>query len=90
MGTKAGNLAEGERLLLFTDGIPEILMPNGREIGIMRFVQMFAANKQIPIEQALFGMVSAADQIRGARAQDDDWTLVAVERQTQNAAVVGM
>lgn len=79
LGTRTGQLEPGERLLLYTDGIPEIPISEDRLLGMRRFAKLFADTPHLGAQQAIAHMVTEADRLRGARAQDDDWTLVIIE-----------
>lgn len=79
VGTADGQLSRGDRCILYTDGIPEIAMDNGRLLGMRRFSRMFAATRGMPLDQATAQMVTEADTVRSGRPQDDDWTFALFE-----------
>ena len=79
VGRVDGSLEPGARLLLYTDGIPEVPLENDRLLGIRRFARMFEQTKEQRLEDAARTIVDSADRLRGERTQDDDWTLVFIE-----------
>lgn len=79
LGTRSGQLQPGERLLLYTDGIPEITISEGRLLGMRRFAKLFADTPEMGAQQAIAHIVNEADRLRGNTPQDDDWTLVIIE-----------
>lgn len=78
-GAEEGQLAPGDRILLYTDGVPEINMANGRQLGMRRFTKLWSETLGMPLPDVISQLVVAADQVRGDAAQDDDWTFVALE-----------
>lgn len=70
-------LEPGDRLLLFTDGIPEALSPTGEQLGderLQAFLRDHAARSSGAIAEALLARVSEwTDRTEGL---DDDLTLV--------------
>ncbi len=89
LGTESGSfetgLVEGrfeptDRMLLYTDGIPEITLQNGNVLGMRRFAQMFERTKSQTLKQAASSIVEQADATQPNRAQQaDDWTFTIVE-----------
>ncbi len=79
LGEVHDQLEPGERLLVFTDGVPEIPISDGRLLGMRRFSRMFEQTRELGLEEGMATIVSAADRLRGDNPQDDDWTLVAIE-----------
>ena len=73
-------LADGERLFLFSDGIPEAPLPSGGSLGYDGLAAALArgAGGGGGIQGWLDGVL---DRVQGAagHALDDDWTAVAVE-----------
>ncbi|MDX2091906.1 MAG: two-component regulator propeller domain-containing protein [Kofleriaceae bacterium] len=78
-GTLAGTLKPGERMLLYTDGIPEIALPNGNVMGIRRFAQMFERTRENKPSVAAAAIVNFAEETRAGQVQLDDWTFALLE-----------
>jgi serine phosphatase RsbU (regulator of sigma subunit) len=71
-------LVPGDRLLFFTDGLPELLDEAGAQFGYDRVRDAFRAAATGPAQGAVDALFAAADAFRGARPLDDDVTLVVV------------
>ncbi len=71
-------LAAGDRLLFFTDGLPELLDEAGAQFGYDGVREAFRAAAPGSAQGAVDALFAAADAFRGARALDDDVTLVVV------------
>jgi ligand-binding sensor domain-containing protein len=79
VGQVSGQLAPTGRILLYSDGIPEISLPNGHVLGMRRFAQMYEGTRGIDLRGAAAGLVQLADQTQGAAPQTDDWTFTLLE-----------
>jgi ligand-binding sensor domain-containing protein len=78
-GELTGTLKPGERVLVYTDGIPEIEMPNGQPLGMRRLAQVYERTRPQDLRDAASTIVQTADENNGSRPQDDDWTFAIVE-----------
>lgn len=74
LGHVEGTMVPGERLMLYTDGIPELELENGRLLGMRRFSMLCERTRGLSVERAVSQIVEAADTLRQGRPQDDDWT----------------
>lgn len=74
VGVKEGVLKPGDRVMLYTDGIPEIEMANGRQLGMRGFMREYKRSRELPLAQAAREMVELALRIDTAEMQEDDWT----------------
>lgn len=70
-------LREGDRLVLFTDGVSESRDSAGNDYGEERLEQFIAANRQSPARELIASIVDSVSSFSGGRV-DDDLTLVAV------------
>lgn len=77
-GVAKGQLLRGERLLLYTDGIPELMMKNGKQLGMRRFSKFYQQAGQMDLREATAFITEQSDLLR-AGPQDDDWTLAMIE-----------
>jgi MFS family permease len=77
-GSLEGRLEPGERLLLFTDGLPEAPTASGDPIGYPALERLLSADS---ISADVF-VDRLFDRLRAATSPvlEDDWTAVAVER----------
>jgi serine phosphatase RsbU (regulator of sigma subunit) len=79
VGVKEGTLQMGDRVMLYTDGIPEIEMANGRQVGMRRFTGEYKRSIEMPLSQAAKEMVDFALRVDTAEMQDDDWTFAMIK-----------
>jgi serine phosphatase RsbU (regulator of sigma subunit) len=70
-------LREGDRIVLFTDGVSEARDSAGNDFGEARLEQIIAANRQSLAQDLIATIVDAVSSFSGGRV-DDDLTLVAV------------
>ncbi|HEX2691950.1 MAG TPA: two-component regulator propeller domain-containing protein [Kofleriaceae bacterium] len=78
-GLVEGRLEPFERMLLYTDGIPEIILPNGGSMGMRRFAQQYELTRGQHLRDAAATILMNADQARGNQPQTDDWTFTMIE-----------
>jgi serine phosphatase RsbU (regulator of sigma subunit) len=71
--------------VIFTDGIPEIEVKDGKQLGLRRFSKIFQNTREMPLSRAAAAILEEADGIRGNAAQEDDWTLVLLERRSDGS-----
>jgi sigma-B regulation protein RsbU (phosphoserine phosphatase) len=71
-------LAPGDRVLLFTDGIPEALSPGGEMFGEERLREVLAGHSSQAAEAAAEALVARVAAWTGRTSFDDDLTLVVV------------
>jgi serine phosphatase RsbU (regulator of sigma subunit) len=64
---------------MYTDGIPEIAMPNGTVLGMRRFAQVYERTRGQSIQDAAATMILHADQSLGGLPQLDDWTFTMIQ-----------
>lgn len=79
IGRIEGRLAPSERILMYTDGIPEIALPNGNVLGMRRFAQMYEGTRSQDLRDAATSLVQLADQAQNGQPQTDDWTFALIE-----------
>jgi serine phosphatase RsbU (regulator of sigma subunit)/HAMP domain-containing protein len=72
-------LEKGDKLLMFTDGISELLNEQGEEYGSTRFLRSFVNNIHKPVAQIKEEIVQSAKTFAGKAAPADDLTMVLVE-----------
>jgi serine phosphatase RsbU (regulator of sigma subunit) len=78
--TKTEKLQVGERLLVLTDGIPELQRTDGKMIGLRGIAKLFEETRGKSIAEGVAHIVENAEKIRGGRIQEDDWTFAIIER----------
>jgi sigma-B regulation protein RsbU (phosphoserine phosphatase) len=71
-------LAGGDRLLLFTDGLPEATLHSGETLGYERLPSFLSSDHQEP--SAWLDAVFSRIRDLTAEAIEDDWTALVIER----------
>ena len=69
-------LAPGDTLVLYTDGVTEATNSDGEEFGGSHLVQTLESCSRLPVKSLLQNVVSAVRQFSGGSEQQDDITLV--------------
>jgi serine phosphatase RsbU (regulator of sigma subunit) len=78
--TVCWELAPGERLVLFTDGLVKTRYPDGEAFGRRRLTAELAGLARLPLGAMVRELVARAAQYRGGYDFEDDFTIVGVER----------
>jgi len=78
-GRLEGQLEPAERILPYTDGIPEIMLPSGNALGLRKLGQIFERTAGKLLRDVASEIVASAAQAQGATPQEDDWTFAVVE-----------
>jgi serine phosphatase RsbU (regulator of sigma subunit)/streptogramin lyase len=78
-GRVEGKLEPSDRILMYTDGIPEIALPNGNVFGMRRFAQVYERTREQDLRGATSTMILHADQSMGGLPQLDDWTFTMIQ-----------
>jgi sigma-B regulation protein RsbU (phosphoserine phosphatase) len=83
--TATSDLAEGDVLVMYSDGITEAWSGDGIEYGEDRLVELVRANRGLPPD-ALVERVVSDVRAFSAGEQSDDWTLIAARRRSRDAS----
>jgi sigma-B regulation protein RsbU (phosphoserine phosphatase) len=75
-GTGTLELAAGDRLVLFTDGITEAMSPTVEEFGDERLINIVRAHRREPPDRLAEIVTSAVAQWTGGAPQDDATLIV--------------
>ena len=78
-GRTEGVLQPQDRLIVYTDGIPEIQQMNGNVLGMRRFALNFEKTRGQQLRDAAAAMLGQAVQALGPQPQNDDWTFTLIE-----------
>jgi ligand-binding sensor domain-containing protein len=78
VGQLEGQLAPGERLVILTDGIPEVALANQQLLGPRGVANFCMQTRELGLEIALQQLVAKVEAVN-ASVQDDDWTVVMVQ-----------
>lgn len=80
-------LMPGDLLLLYTDGIVEVMSHIGEEFGLERLLQVLQKNQTLPAAQIINEVILATQRFSEAPAFRDDVTLTVVQRKPRPSAV---
>jgi phosphoserine phosphatase RsbU/P len=72
-------LESSDKVLLFTDGVPECRNPDERELGTERLRSFLEREGHRPAEELLLTLEAELDRYRGDRPFDDDVTIIIIE-----------
>ena len=74
------DVAPGDLVLLYTDGVTDAMDGAGRQFGVERLQDALAADPTAGAQQVISTIVRAVGEFTGDTPQFDDLTLVAVKR----------
>jgi sigma-B regulation protein RsbU (phosphoserine phosphatase) len=74
-------MASGDFLVFYTDGVNEAVNMDEEEFGLERLTAVIAANAEGTAEKILWAIVDAVNDFTANTAQYDDFTLFVVKRQ---------
>jgi len=69
-------LGEGDRVLIFTDGVSELELPGGKQLGLRRLTKLASGLVEGSVTDAVARLVVELDRLRQETEQQDDMTLV--------------
>lgn len=75
-------IAEGDMLVLYTDGIIELLNQQGEAFGIQRLEQLVRENQQLTAAEVISKVIEATRVFSGTSGFLDDLTLVVLRRES--------
>jgi sigma-B regulation protein RsbU (phosphoserine phosphatase) len=73
------HLAAGDRLYLYSDGVPDAMNASGEQYGDARLVQAIERVRADPLEEGIATLLRETEQWRGAEKAHDDLSILAVE-----------
>lgn len=73
------DLAAGDRLVLYTDGLTDTLAPDGRSFGQSRFISLLQSYASLPPDELCAAVFRNLAAFQGPAEQYDDMTLLVVE-----------
>ena len=77
-------LRPGDRLVVFSDGVPDAVDEQGRQYGYERMRQYLRENQELPVKFLVDGLASDVAKWRGTAPAFDDLTLLAIEVSSGN------
>jgi sigma-B regulation protein RsbU (phosphoserine phosphatase) len=72
-------LEPGDRLVIYSDGVPDVHNAAGESFGAARMIDSLAASRDLPLEQSLAALWADVERWCGRTARHDDASLVALE-----------
>jgi len=78
VGRLEGRLTPGERILIMTDGIPEVAMANSQLLGPRGVSNFYMQTREQELPSALEQLIKKVEAVQ-AGTQDDDWTAVMLQ-----------
>ncbi len=80
IGLSKYNVLEGDRILLCSDGLFEMVLPNEQQLGIRKVKRLLTETQKMPVQEACDHMVNQLAEWRGKRGLEDDITFVLIDR----------
>ncbi len=77
---QSANLAPGDLLVLYSDGVTEANNPNYDEFGEERFVRVLSENRTRPAREIVDAVTAALKEFTAGAPQADDITLLVAKR----------
>ena len=74
------NLERGDRLYLYSDGVPEATDADDRMFGMERFERVILDHRDAPAAQIAVSVVQAVDEFAGSEEPFDDIAVVVIKR----------
>jgi ligand-binding sensor domain-containing protein/serine phosphatase RsbU (regulator of sigma subunit) len=78
IGVLEGQLAPGERLMILTDGVPEVALANEQILGPRGVANFYMQTREYELDSALADLIRRVEEVNSSM-QDDDWTVVMVQ-----------
>ena len=79
-------LQEGDRLFLYTDGLPEQVDPEGQHYGETRLAAALYDRSLVSLEQTCREVVAEVQRFAGKAGCQDDMTLIGIEYSNREPA----
>ncbi len=79
LGESSLELRPGDRIFAFSDGLPEMLRPNGRQVGYAGISRILRQTHEDDAARAKERIETRLDDLRGSEPQRDDFCFVIVD-----------
>jgi sigma-B regulation protein RsbU (phosphoserine phosphatase) len=76
---QAVTLEPGDRLYLYSDGVPEAFNPHGEQFGMSRLMETMEANRRQSLEESLSDLLRRIDDWGESLKRVDDISILGVE-----------
>jgi serine phosphatase RsbU (regulator of sigma subunit) len=74
-------LDPGDTLVLYTDGVVEVMNEQQQEFGMGRMMEILKRSRSMSVEEIIGEVILATQEFAGSESSDDDFTLVIVRRE---------
>ncbi len=78
-GERSVQLAAGDRLYLYSDGLPDAMNPSGEHFGDARFLEMIGRVRSATLQQGIATLMEEIARWQGGERPQDDISILAVE-----------
>ncbi len=78
-GERSVHLAAGDRLYLYSDGLPDAMDASGEQFGDARLLAAIGRSRSKSLQDAVTDLLAQIDTWRGATSAKDDISILAVE-----------
>ena len=72
-------LGKGDRLYLYSDGVPETMDTTGKQFGVARLLETISQNRSRPLQETVDALVQEITTWRGSNKPHDDISILVVE-----------
>lgn len=72
-------LRAGDRLYLYSDGVPEAMDPAGQQFGDARLLETIGQRRLEPLQESVARLLTTSSQWHGSECPQDDISILAVE-----------
>ncbi|MCB0379093.1 MAG: SpoIIE family protein phosphatase, partial [Bdellovibrionales bacterium] len=79
LGYGERSLGKGDRIFLYSDGLTETMVGEGRMFGERRLMKFLTASNDLPGDKLISGILQKVDDLRETDRQDDDITCLVVD-----------
>lgn len=72
-------LGAGDRLYIYSDGVPEAMNPDDKQFGNARLLEAIAQGRSEPLQESVATLLGEVTQWRGSERPQDDISILAAE-----------
>ena len=72
-------LGSGDRLYLYSDGVPEAMSSSGHQFGSTRLLEAIAQSRALAVQQSLASLLASVASWQGSEIPQDDISILAID-----------
>ena len=72
-------LAAGDRLYIYSDGLPDAMNPDGQRFGEVRLAEALCRGRAVPLQDGIDALVSTITQWQSGEKSHDDISILGIE-----------